>query len=245
MSDRNLKDLVAIVTGASRGIGKAIALSLAEHGLKLVLVGRDQRTLDHLGSQVQAKGTQDLSIAADLADPEAPQRIVQQAVAHFGQLDVLINNAGLTHVCPFEQLEAEDFDRLMAVNARAPMLLCRHAIAHLKRSPRPTIINVSSVAGHKGYVHEGAYAASKHALTGLTKVLANELNQTGVRVHLISPGGVDTDMLRQIHPDMASSALMRPEDMAEAVLFLLIHRTNAVIDEVRIRRASSAPANWS
>ena len=130
---------------------------------------------------------------------------------------------------------------LMAVNARAPFLLSKEAIPYLKRSDMATIINISSVVGVKGYINQGAYTASKHALMGLTKVLAQEVFQDGIRVHVISPGGVATSMVELTRPDIDPSTLISPEEIAEIVLFLLTHRGNAVIDEINVRRSANPP----
>jgi 3-oxoacyl-[acyl-carrier protein] reductase len=129
----------------------------------------------------------------------------------------------------------------MAVNARAPFLLSKEAISYLKRSDIATIINISSVVGIKGYVNQGAYTASKHALMGFTKVLAQEVFQDGIRVHIISPGGVATGMVELTRPDIDPSTLISPEEIAEIVLFLLTHRGNAVIDEINVRRSATPP----
>ena len=129
----------------------------------------------------------------------------------------------------------------MAVNARAPFLFCREAIPYLRKSDIPTIINISSVVGVKGYVNQGAYTASKHALMGMTKVLAQELHKDGIRVHVISPGGVATDMVTKTRPDLDISELVTPDEIADIVIFLLINRGNAVIDEINVRRHSNSP----
>jgi 3-oxoacyl-[acyl-carrier protein] reductase len=129
----------------------------------------------------------------------------------------------------------------MRVNARAPFFLCKTAIPYLEKSKAATIINISSVVGHKGYVHQAAYAASKHALTGFTKVLAREVQDKGIRVYLLSPGGVHTEMVQKMRPDLDTSGLIKTEDMADIVRFLVTHRGNAMVDELRIRRAGGMP----
>jgi len=127
------------------------------------------------------------------------------------------------------------------VNARAPFLLCREAVPYLKNSDIATIINISSLVGIKGYINQGAYTASKHALMGFTKVLAQEVHQDGIRVHIISPGVIDTEMETMTESDIDPFDLMSPDEIAEIVLFLLTHRGNAVMDEINIRRASNLP----
>ena len=129
----------------------------------------------------------------------------------------------------------------MNINDRAPFLLCKEAIPHLKAAGGGTIIQISSVVGVKAYVDQGAYTASKHALMGMSKVLAQEVQPDNIRVHTILPGGVATDMIGNVRPDLNMADLMQPEDVADIVMFLLTHRGNSVIDTVNVRRAASAP----
>jgi NAD(P)-dependent dehydrogenase (short-subunit alcohol dehydrogenase family) len=140
-----------------------------------------------------------------------------------------------------EQTSTQDWDGLFAVNTRAPFILCREALPLLRKAPKAYIINIASVVGVKCYALQSAYTASKHALRGMTKSLAEELRGTNVRVHSICPGGIDTDMIGTIRPDIKKEDLMQPEEIAELVLYLVTHKGNAVIDELHIRRAASAP----
>jgi 3-oxoacyl-[acyl-carrier protein] reductase len=130
---------------------------------------------------------------------------------------------------------------MMNVNARAPFLLCKKAIPHLKLSKQASIINISSVVGRKGYVNQTAYSASKHALTGFTKALAKELHPLGIRVHLISPGGVATDMINKTRPDLVGTGLIQPSEIADIIEFLINKRGNVMIDEINLRRSSTIP----
>ena len=242
MSEVDLKGLAAIVTGATRGIGRAIATRLARAGVNVALVARNENDLAQVQERLEDAGVRAVALPCDLADAEAAGRLVGRAVAQFGGLDILVNNAGLVYSAPVVETATEVFDGIMAVNARAPFILCREAIPHLRQSPRASIVNVASVVGHKGYPNQSAYTASKHALMGITKVLAKELHGDGIRVHAICPGGVATELISQVRPDLDPSGLMAPEDIAEVVMFFLTNRTNAMIDEIRLRRASSEPA---
>ena len=242
MPENDLTGLVAIITGATRGIGRATALTLARAGANVALIARNEERLATMKAEIETLGVRAFALPCDLADADATAAAVGKVVDAFGRLDILINNAGLTHEDPFSETPTEVFDRLLAVNARAPFILCREAIRYLKESPRPSVVNICSVVAHKGYVRQSAYAASKHALLGLTKVLASELHDAGVRVHAISPGGVSTDMIRRVRPDLDPAGLMDPQDIADLVAYLVTHRTNAMIDEIRIRRESSQPS---
>lgn len=236
-----VKGKVALVTGATRGIGKAIAKILAEKGLRLAINGRNEEALQRVIQETGSRGTEVIAVPGDLSQVEVPEYLVQKTVECFGGLDVLINNAGVALSRPIAETTIEEWDFQMAVNARAPFLLARAAIPYLRCSEVPTIINIASVVAYKGYVNQGAYTASKHALLGFTKVLARELHQEGIRVHVISPGGVATGLIGSMRPDIPPETLIQPEEIAEIVWFLLCNRGNAVIDEVNVRRISNEP----
>ena len=178
---------------------------------------------------------------ADLTEDGAAAGCVEAVLARFGRLDILVNNAGMALSCPFEQTTAEQFDRIMALNVRAPYFLCQAALPALRQSDHATIVNIASVVGHKGYPLQSAYAASKHALIGMSKSLANEVYEQGVRVHIIAPGAVFTDMVRISRPDLSGEGMILAEDIADLAAFLVTHRTNAVIDEIQVHRAGKAP----
>lgn len=237
----SMKGKVAIVTGASRGIGKAISSSLAECGVNLALNSRSLNQLEAIKEEFKDLGIDVLPCPADLGDPEACVKIVEKVAQHFGKIDILINNAGMAIPKPLNETTVDEWDMHMALNARAPFLLSREALPYLKKSKMATIINISSVVGYKGYINQGAYTASKHALMGMTKVLAQEVFKDNVRVHIIAPGGVATDMVTNTRPDLDESMLATPQEIADVVMFILTHRGNAVIDEINIRRFSNTP----
>lgn len=232
---------VALITGASRGIGRAISTKLAQNGVNLAVNGKSEGSLVVLKEDLSPYGIGILLCPGDLQDPDVPSMIVERTINYLGRLDILINSAGVALAKPLSETTVEEWERLMMVNARAPFLLCREAVPYLKNSDIATIINISSLVGIKGYINQGAYTASKHALMGFTKVLAQEAHQDGIRVHIISPGVIDTEMETMTESDIDPFDLMSPDEIAEIVLFLLTHRGNAVIDEINIRRASNLP----
>lgn len=225
-----------IITGASQGIGKALALKMAQHKVNLVLVARNQERLLQLEKDIEQTGSQCLCIATDLTQQESIREIIHTTLKKFGAMDVLINNAGLALSLPIEKTTEEDWDRIMMLNAKAPFFLSKEAIPYLEKSDRGTIINISSVVGRKGYANQAAYASSKHALTGFTKVLSEEVKPKGIRVHLLAPGGVATEMVTTMRPDIEAASLIQPEEIADVVEFLVFKKGNAVIDEINIRR---------
>ncbi len=232
---------VAIVTGASRGIGRAISVALAEEAATVVLVARSIQELQKTAEQVTKAGGQAKIVHVELTEEKSIRNLIQVAGEKLGRLDILVNNAGVTHSAPLGQTSTEDWQRCISINARAPFILCREALPLLKKSESAHIVNIASVVGVKGYPLQSAYTASKHALRGMTMSLAEELRGSNIRVHLLCPGGVDTDMVDRVRPDIAKDELIKPEEIAELVLYLVTHKGNAVVDELRIRRATSAP----
>ena len=226
--------MIALLTGASRGIGRAIALELADLGFDLALVGRDQVSLEETASLIP--GTRVSLITADLSDPGSSKYIVERTVSAFGGLDLLVNCAGVPQKGPFTEVTPEEWDRVFAVNARAPFFICQSALEPLKKSSKPMVINIASVVGFKGYINQSVYSSSKHALTGFTKVFAKEVQPFGIRVHLISPGGVATEMVKKMRPDIDPSELIQPEEIAEIVRFLVTRKGSGTIDQFYIRR---------
>ena len=231
----------ALVTGGSRGIGHAIACTLATAGYDVAITGRHTAQLTQAVAAIEALGAHSYAITADLERPEAPAQVVHQAVSAMGGIDLLVNCAGLSLSGGFEEASVEDWNRIFAVNARAPFFICREALPYLKQSSRPIVINVASVVGFKGYVHQSVYASSKHALTGFTKVFAKEVQPFGIRVHLISPGGVATEMVTRMRPDIDTSELIQPDEIAGIVRYILSCHGNGTVDQFYIRRFSGLP----
>jgi len=241
MHEKSLEGNVAIITGASRGIGRIIALTLARNGVRVSLAARTEAQLEAVQAEIKALGGQVASFPTDVSREADVMALMRNTVELFGRLDILVNNAAIGVFGPLAETSTEQWDQIMAINARGPFLTCREAIPYLKQQERSFIINISSVVGVKGYPDQAAYSASKHALMGMTKALAKEVQKDGIRVHAISPGGVDTQLIRQARSDLDTSVLMQPEEIADIVLFLLTREGNAVIDEIHVRRSVSTP----
>ena len=238
--ESNSRKMTALVTGASRGIGLSIARELADVGYNLALVARSGETLRQVAAGIcDEYGVRTRAIVADLAAVESYPRIVAETVQEFGSLDLLVNCAGLAQQGSFTEVSPEQWDSIFAVNAKAPFFICKEALPYLKQSPKPIIINIASVVGFKGYINQSVYSSSKHALTGFTKVLAKEVQPFGIRVHLISPGGVATEMVRKMRPDIKADELLQPEEIAEIVRFLVTRKGRGTIDQFYLRRYSS------
>lgn len=240
--ENSIKGLKAIITGASGGIGEIIAKSLAAQGVRLALLGRNQEKLNKLAVETEKiSGEKAVIIPGDLTSAEYVSRAVEKANKILGGIDILINNAGVAHSTPFEEISEAQYDAIMNTNVKGPFMMCQKALPYLRKSDAASIINIASVTAHKGYPLQSVYTASKHALSGFSKSLAKEVFEEGIRVHVISPGGVFTDMIKTSRPDLTSDGMIVPEDIAELILFILKHRGNAVIDEISVHRAAKEP----
>ncbi len=236
-----LKGKIALITGASGGIASCIARRFAQDGISLALLGRSEEKLAATAASVREYGVETLLLPGDLLDDAYLEDCFAAVKERFGGLDILVNNAGIALSRSFEETTMAEFDRIMALNARVPYLACHLALPLLRCSECASILNIASVVAHKGYPLQSAYAASKHALAGFTKSLASEVYREDIRVHLISPGGVFTDMVRIARPDLTGEDMILPEDIAEIAAFFIEHRTNAVIDEICVHRSGKEP----
>ena len=181
----------AVVTGAGRGIGAAIAEVLLAQGCQVTALGRD---LDALKARWSGRESARIG-QCDVTDEAAIDAAFAAAAEAFGPVDILVNNAGVEHSAPFHRTTAEDYRRLFEVNVVGAALCCRRALEGMKGRDYGRIVNVASIAGLKGYAYTAAYTASKHALVGLTRALADELKATNVTVNAVCPGFTDTDMV--------------------------------------------------
>ncbi|MFO7936409.1 MAG: SDR family oxidoreductase [Kiritimatiellia bacterium] len=226
----------ALITGASRGIGKAIALKLAETH-SLILTGRNRKRLAEVQAACEAEGTSVQTVAADLSIPADVEKLFMTV----DQLDLLINNAGMGIFKPIGKTTLADWKKIQQVNVEGAFLCIQAAMKIMTAQGGGRIINISSVVGVKGYPKQAAYGASKHALLGLTKTAIEEGRNANIRVHAICPGGVATDLLRKSRPDLNEfSAMIQPEDVANAVCYLNSLPPNITVDVIYLRRSASS-----
>jgi NAD(P)-dependent dehydrogenase (short-subunit alcohol dehydrogenase family) len=232
---------VALVTGAGRGIGRAMSLALGAAGAHVIVAARTRLEIEAVARAINQAGGAASAWPVDLSSEARIGALFDFIREQFGRLDVLINNAGIGLFGPIIEFAAADLDRLYTINVRGTFLCCQQALQLMIPQNGGYIINIASVVGFKGYPGQAGYGISKHGVMGLTKSLAVEAQPYGIRVSVISPGGVNTEMIGEARPDLDRSMLLQPEDIAQTVMFLLSLSDQAAIDEIYIRRRASAP----
>ena len=224
-----LKDRVAIVTGAARGIGKAIVWIFVREGAKVVLVDVEKARLEALQEEIRKKGGQALAVPCDVAKASEVKQMVDQVHRAFGRIDILVNNAGIIRRGTIETVTEEDWDRVMAVNLKGPFNCSKAVVEIMKKQGYGKIVNVSSIAGKTGDITSApGYGPSKAGLDALTKTLARQLAGYGIHVNGVAPHAIETEMSAEwpsekrkaIVDAIPLKRLGKPEDVAEAVLFL-------------------------
>jgi 3-oxoacyl-[acyl-carrier protein] reductase len=225
---------VALVTGAGRGIGKAVALSLAKLGCRLVLAARTTVELEKVRLDIQRdKGTA-MAIPTDLARDEDIDILVRESEREFGGVDILINNAGWGKRASVVRAKIEDWDQTLRVNLRAPMLLAQKFLPAMIAKGEGAVVNISSVSGKSGEANGAAYSASKFGLIGFTQSLFEEVREHNIKVAVILPGFVDTPMIPPVkHLDR--SKMIQADDVAQAVLYVLSAPATSCPVEITIR----------
>jgi 3-oxoacyl-[acyl-carrier protein] reductase len=236
-----LKEVVALVTGGSRGIGRAIAAALVEGGAAVVISARTAADVERAARELDGGRGRVRGVVGDVARAEDCERMVAEAVTAFGRLDVLVNNAGVGVFRPVAELTVEEWDRVLGTNLSGVFYCCRAAIPHLRAAGRSWIINIGSLAGKNPFPGGGAYNASKFGLVGFTEALMQEIRHDGVRVTGIMPGSVATEFGGR-EPAAADAWKTQPEDIAGIVLDLLATPERTLPSRIEVR-PSRPPRN--
>jgi len=233
-----LSNKVSLITGASRGIGRASALALAREGSTVVGVARTKKDLDDLVKTVESEGGRAKSLVCDVTNSSDVRACVKQTVDMCGRVDILINNAGMGGYRPFLDWSEADYDRIMATNAKSSWLFAKEVLPHMLRQGGGNIVMLSSVAGLQGYPTEGIYCMSKFAQVALAESLDREFYQKNIKVSLVCPGGVQTHFALGDGRSAGSPNLdgfSTAEDVAEAVLLAVLPRPRTRVVNVILR----------
>jgi len=223
---------VALVSGASRGIGRAIALAFAREGARVALLARGRGDLELVARAIESDGGSALVVPGDAAEEDTARRAVEAALARFGRLDCLVTAQGAGAFGPLEASRVQDWDAMLRANLTATYLLCRAALPAMLAAGQGTIVALVSLAAVRAIPGCAAYTASKAGVLGLVRALAAEVRGRGVRVAALSPGAVDTPFWDQIPSPPDRSRMLRPEAVAEAALLIAAQPPGAFVEEI-------------
>lgn len=223
-----LEGRVALVTGAGRGIGKAVALTLAESGAKVAVLSRTESNAQEAAHAIEQAGGQAIAFGGDVADTATVESVIDQTLKHWERLDIVVNNAGITRDTLLLRMKDEDWDAVLQTNLKGAFLCSRAALKPMMRQRWGRIVNISSVVGLTGNVGQANYAASKAALIAFTKTVALEMGSRNITCNAVAPGLIETDMTQALSEQVREYALQRiplgrfgnPEEIAYGVLFL-------------------------
>ena len=243
LSDLQLRGRVALVTGGSRGIGKAIVELLSELGAHVVVnYVKGQEAAEAVVHAARGRGVEAISLQADVANPLEAQRLIASTVEHFKRIDILVCNAGIWEGAPLEEMSEELWDRTIDINLKGTWTVCRAAVSQMKTQRSGKIVILTSTAGQRGEANYSNYAASKGAQIAFTKSLAEELGEWGINVNAVAPGWVDTEMTREALSDPGQRAVIAatiplgkiglPEDIAAPVAFLCSDWSRHITGEI-------------
>lgn len=225
-----MRNKVVMITGASRGLGKALTLAFTEAGAKLAICSRSEESLKKVKEQAESLGAEVLAVTADMSDKRDVERFVSLAEDCYGKIDVLINNASILGPSPMPLLADypdEEFAEVIRVNVGTAFFVTKRVLPGMLVRNEGSIINVTSEAGHVGYAGWGAYGVSKFAVEGLTQTWADELSATNIRINMIDPGEMDTEMHQMAVPD-CDYPLAKPEDVVGTFLYLASEQSKGI-----------------
>ncbi|PTJ32039.1 oxidoreductase [Staphylococcus simulans] len=232
MTELNKK--VAVITGASSGIGKGIALKLSNEGATVVLVARDEKKLDQVSTELRKAGAKNYEIiSADVTNREDIDRAVQQAVEEFGKVDILVNSAGQMKSSAITEGEVQAWDDMIDVNLKGTLYAINAVMPHFQQQQSGHIVNIASISGFEVTKSSALYSATKAAVHAITQGLEKELAKTGIRSTSISPGMVDTAMTSDT--DWGSRKMLEPKDIANAIVYALTQPSHVNVNEITVR----------
>jgi NADP-dependent 3-hydroxy acid dehydrogenase YdfG len=240
-----LTGTVALITGASSGIGHATALELARHGASVALVARREDRLTALVTEIENEGGTALAVPTDISDRAQAEAAIATTVDHFGHLDIVVNNAGLMILGLAADADVDDWDRMIAINQQGLLYITKAALPHLQAAAAglrqvADLVNISSVAGRTTFPTAGAYSLTKYGVNGFTEALRQELAASHVRVGVLEPGKVDTELdshnneeiLENIEANFGGFTMLDPQDIADGITFMVTRPAHAAIAEM-------------
>jgi 3-oxoacyl-[acyl-carrier protein] reductase len=233
-----LKNKVAVITGAGKGIGKATASVFLKEGAKLVLVSRTKKDLDQINKEWKNYKEQFITVCCDVSKEASIKKIVDATIKKFKRIDILVNNAGFGIFAELVKSRLEDFDAMFNTNVRALYLLTKAFLPYMIKQKSGDIINIASIAGKNGVATGSIYSATKHAVMGLTRSLMLEVRKYNIRATSICPGSVDTEFFRQDGIGFKKETALQSENIAEAILLAVSLPKNALIHEIELRPAN-------
>jgi NADP-dependent 3-hydroxy acid dehydrogenase YdfG len=225
---------VALVTGAGRGIGRAVALALAAEGAAVALAARSRADLAAVAGELRERSARALALPTDVTQDGAVEAMVEQTVAQLGRLDVLVTSAGTAAFAPVADTKPADWDAMLAVNLRAVMVCCRAVLPVMMRQRSGTILNVGSIASKRALPGSAVYTATKMAIDGFSRVLAEEMRPHGVRVGVLVAGAVDTSLWDAVGSSPPRERMLRPEDVARAAVLMAALPPHAALEELTL-----------
>jgi len=235
---KHLTDKVAIVTGAGRGIGRAIALALSHAGARVALAARSEPELGAVAEEIRSRDGDALVLPTDVTRDEDMERLVARTLKEWESIDILVNNAGWGKTAPVVNCKTEDLDRTLQINLRATMIMTRLVLPTLLQKKSGAIINIGSISGKAGSANTAAYSASKFGVIGFTQSLFEEVREHGVKVSVILPGFVDTPLIPP-NKRLDRSKMIQPDDVANTVMFVLSLPPTSCPVEITIRPQQS------
>lgn len=236
--ENRLKGKTALITGASRGIGKTVATTLAAEGMNLVLHATTTEGLRETAEECLRSGAKVSLLACDIADTNAVRNLADEASKAFGSLHVLINNAGYAIRGRHDEIDLKDWDSMLDINLRGLMHLTRHTLPHMERQPWGAVINISSIMGKMTVAGHAGYCATKHGVSGFTSALFEDVRENNIKVCSICPGFVATDMVTG-RSGVNTEKMIQPQDIADTVLFVLNFPDSGCPTEIIIRPQKS------